>query len=382
MDDDEPSACVDGAGNVWLFWASRRSGTWDIWYSRFDGAAWGAPKPLTAAPAPDREPYAIFDPAAGGRLWVFFTRRKGDGRRNVFSRTTTNLNFPALTNADWTERENTPAPAAFDNCEPSAVMAPTGEVDLYFTSNRADGWNVWTRQLTPAAQNPESPVTTGQATARAAAPLRAADGSSRVFFRTNASQTYPSQVYPSTITLDGRYSGSTAVDFRNPTKLSFRGLLQDVQRYTCDTRRPDLTQVGGTKHEGLFARDAVGVYLTPDTPDQEFRTRQRQLFTKALRSVLPIQVRVAFILDDAYSEAVYTYATPSVQPPAVIGERMIDTILSEVVPAGQDAFRDRMPGVRFLRTWVPGETKGLPDLAAVPPDLSSRLFTTRFDEGA
>jgi phage tail-like protein len=380
IDEDEPSACVDAAGNVWLFWASRRSGGWDIWYSRFAGTAWGAPKPLTATADPDREPFVLFDPA--GRVWVCWTRRKADGRRNVFTRTTTNLNFPVLADGDWTERENAPPPAAFDNCEPSAVMAPTGEVELYYTSNRADGWNVWTRLITAVAQNAESAVTTGQVTSRVAAPLRAADGSTRLFFRTNASQTYPSQVYPATITLDGRYSGSTAVDFRNTTKLSFRALLPDMQRYTYDTRRPDLTQVDQHLHEGLFARDAVGVYLTPDTPDQQFRTRQRQLFTKALRSVLPIQVRVAFILDDAYTDAVYTYASPAMQPPVVIGERMIDTILSEVMPAAQDAFRDRMPEVRFLRTWVPGETKGLPDLAGVPPDLTSRLFTTRFDEGA
>ncbi|PYR79397.1 MAG: hypothetical protein DMF86_03715 [Acidobacteria bacterium] len=382
-EDDEPSACVDAAGNVWLFWASRRNRVWKIWYTRFDGTAWGAPKPLTTDALPDREPYALFDPAQA-RLWVFWTRRKADGRRNVFSRTATNLNFPALTNADWTERENTPAPTTFDNCEPAAVMAPTGEVDLYYTSNRADGWNVWTRQVTTAAQNAESAVTTGQVTSRAAAPLRAADGSTRLVFRTNASQTYQSRVYPTTLTLDGRYSGSTAVDFRNTTKLSFRGLLSDMQRYTSDTRRPDLTQVDPRSQAGLFARDAVGVYLAPDSPDQQLRLPQRQLFTKALRNALPIQVRVAFLIDDAYADAVYNYdvAPPPTEKPVFIGERMVDTILSELIRIGLDSHRDRLPGVRFLRTWAPGETKGLPDLTAAPPDLSSRLFTTRFDEGA
>src|SRR5436309_10395909 len=141
-----------------------------------------------------------------------------------------------------------------------------------------------------------------------------------------------------------------------------RCLLADVQRSTTDTRRPDLTQVDRKKHDGLFARDVVGVYLTPDTPDQQLRLRQRQLFTKALRTVIPIQVRIAFLLDDAYADAVYSYDVAAADVP-VIGERMVDTILSEVVPIGRDSHRDRLPGVRFLRTWAPGETGGLPDLA-------------------
>ena len=35
IDENEPSACVDSNGDVWLFWKSRRSGAWKIWYARF-----------------------------------------------------------------------------------------------------------------------------------------------------------------------------------------------------------------------------------------------------------------------------------------------------------------------------------------------------------
>lgn len=386
IDEDEPSACADAAGNVWLFWASRRDGSWKIWYNRCDGAAWGAAKQLTGGVFPDREPFALIDPAGGGRVWVFWARQKADGGRNVFSRTTTSLNFPALADADWTERENGPVPAGFENREPAASIASGGEIELYFASNRADGWNVWTRLVTPAAEAAESAVTSGQITRRAPAPLRAQDGSTRLFLRANQSQLYSSDVYPSAITVDARYSGSTAVDFRNATKHSLRGNLEDLQRYTFDTRRFDArrdpTEAEKKQHAGLFARDVVGVYLTPDTEDQALILRQSRLFTNALRRVLPIQIRIVFLLDQVNAEVIYSYGRPDVQPPITIGERMIDTILSEVIHEPADSHRDQLPGVHFLRTWSPGATTGLPDLGAAAPDLSSRLFSKLFDEGA
>jgi phage tail-like protein len=382
VDENEPSSCVDSNGDIWLFWKSRRTGFWKIWYNRCAGGAWDTPKPLTTGDLADHEPFALFDPAAGGRLWVFWTRKKANGRHNVFSRTTTNLNFPVLADADWTERENTPAPADADNRDAAAALgAAAGDVELYFASNRADGWNVWTRTVAAATAGAESPVTVGQVTRRHPAVLRLASGTVRLFLRSNDSQRYSSAVYPSAITLDARYSGSTAADFRNPTKLSLRGQLQDLQRYTSDTRR-DPPDAEKKKQAGLFAREVVGVYLTPDTDDQAFVLRQRRLFANALRRVLPIQVRIAFLIDQANSEVIYSYSRPDVQPPITIGERMIDTILSEVISAGSDSHSDAAPGVRFLRTWTPGDPTVLPDLTAAPIDLSSRLYSRLFDEGA
>ena len=289
-------------------------------------------------------------------------------------RTTTNLNFTTQTNADWTERENTPAPTTFENREPAATLSLVGRsVDLYFTSNRADGWNIWTRTVSVASLGPESAVTSGQETRRAAAPLRVGPADVRLFLRANDPETYQSTLYPTATTLDGRYSGSTALDLRNAAKIGLRGHLQDMQRYTYDTR-PEPADGNDDDNIGIYARHKVAVFLTPDTSDQELVLRQRQLFVNALRRVLPIQVEAVFRIDLTYTDVVYGYDRPDSGAP-LIGERMIDTILSEVIGPGADSATDTAPAVRFIRTWV---------LAAGPPptDLPFRLFTKAFNEGA
>jgi hypothetical protein len=207
----------------------------------------------------------------------------------------------------------------------------------------------------------------------------------RVFIRSNDTIAYTSAVYPAAQTFDSRYSGSTTADTGNPIRLSARGSIRDILRYTYDVRRDTLTATtssGTLQQDGLYARDCVGVYLTPDTADQAYILRQRQLFVNALQQFVPIQVRLAFLIDQVFPETIYSYDVPAAEPPILIGERMIDTILPEVLPAAQDAFRDRAPNVRFARAWIPGETSTLADLSVIPPDLHSRLYTPDFDEGA
>ena len=104
-EESEPAAFEDEAGGVWLFWSSR--GDTDglkIWYNRFDGQKWGTPRALTSGATADREPFVLFGEAEA-RLWVFWTGRKGDGRKNIFWRTTTNLDFATQTAGDWAEHE-------------------------------------------------------------------------------------------------------------------------------------------------------------------------------------------------------------------------------------------------------------------------------------
>jgi len=93
---------------------------------------------------------------------------------------TTNLDFATLAAGDWAERENGPVPADFDNREPAAVAGPAA-VALYFSSNRADGWSVWRREVTPANEGPEAAVTTGEETQRAALPAGARRRDVRLF---------------------------------------------------------------------------------------------------------------------------------------------------------------------------------------------------------
>jgi hypothetical protein len=321
-DDTEPSAFEKG-GETWVFWSSLRGGQWNIWYSRFDGSNWGVPKALTSLSQPDREPFAIFDPANGGRIWLFWSRKKANGLWNIFFRTTATLDFNALTDAAWAEFEMTPVPGNYDNREAAATLSGPGNLDLYFSSNRVDGWHIWNRPVTIAApQGADTAVISRQFTHRAAAPLTIVGGPLRLFFRANESAIYTSAIYPKSTTVDARYVGSTTADTRNPTRLSLRGSFDDIGHYTYDT--PKAT--AGEEAKRLYSRDTVGVFLGPDTSDQQLIVRNPTLLATALTRFLPIQVRAVLLTGQVYTEYVYSYDQPGAALPEVITDQMTDTI--------------------------------------------------------
>jgi hypothetical protein len=323
-EETEPAAFEDGAGQVWLFWSSRRTGRWNIWYNRCDGTSWGTAKPLTAGPEADREPSVVVDPAGGGKIWAFWSRQKANGLWNIFYRITKKLDFNTHVDSDWTAlSELSPVPADYDNKEPAALLTDTDKIDLYFSSNREDEWNLWSKPITPASQGADAQITTGQFTQRAAAVLKVSSQRTRLYFRANISQDYVSSVYTGIKTVDARYSGSTTVDLQNSAKMARRGDIQDLQRYTYDT---------GKEEMNWYARDTIGIFLTADTNDPEIIKRTKLLIEGGLKKFLPIQVRAVLIIQSN-------------------------------------------PGFHALFTWKAGPPPGvLPDLSVTPPDLSFRLF--------
>ena len=380
----EPSAMKDGAGRIWLFWSSRRTGVWKIWYSRCDGTTWGTPKSLTTGAEPDREPFSLFVPAGGGRIWVFWSRKKGN-RWNVLFNNTTTQDFNTI-GASWQNPapEFTPAPTTYDNREPSAIIQTDGAeaVEVYFSSNQTDGWHVWSRVITPpAVQSADTQINSGEFTQRAPVVLKISNQLRKLFFRSNESELYQSAIYPLTQTIDARYSGSTTVDTRNTRKISLRNNIKDIQRYTYDTVK---------RNDRWYARDTVGIYLVPDTIDQALVIRRRDQIAGVLRDFLPIQVRTVFIVDEVYPEFVYTYDAVDAGEQVLIGERVIETILGEVpwgplidLDRGPAAdWSDSLPGIKFLKTFDAQNKDGLlPDLSALPPNLGFRLFLQDVDEG-
>jgi hypothetical protein len=365
-DDAEPAAFVDSAGGVWLFWSSRRDGSWKIWYNRFNVAtsSWGTAKMLTPGVTADREPSVVFDPAGTGRNWVFWARKKSNGLWNVFISTTANMNFPTLGVADWIESELLVVPADYDNREPFGILQGAGNVELFFTSNRSHGWHVWSKGITTVGQGAEAQITDGQFSRRAPVVLANA-GRMKLYFRSNESLHYTSSFYPSAETIDARYSGSTSVDTRNRLKISLRLNIQDAQRYTYDTLKG---------RDNWYARDTVGVYLKPDTPDQALVVRRRDQMEAVLQGFLPMQVRPIFIIDLVISEYFYTYDDASAAPPTVIGERVVDTILSEVFRDTADQHVSDTADFFWLRTFDAAHIKpALPDMSVTPHDLSFRL---------
>ncbi len=383
-DDIEPAAFEDAVGNVWLFWSSRRGiGRWKLWYTCFDIStrAWGTARPLTSGLNTDREPAALFDPALG-KLQVFWSRKKENGLWNIFYRAAKNLNFSShpvsvLESGDpaWEDvAELTPVPAASERREPSPLLLAGGSVELFFSSNRTTGWNVWSNAMTTAGPSvDDTMITSGQFTQRAPAAAYGPDGTVRLYFRSNESEVYTSPLYHAAVTSDERYSGSTTVDTRNPAKISQQKSITDILHYTYDT---------GKEEEDWYARDTIGIYLTPSTNDERLVIRKQRQIQNVLRRFLPIQVRAVFIVQRGHDEFVYTYDDPAADPQVRIGEQMVDTILGEVYPGVEDSHRT-IADFRWLRTWsaaltTPGK---LPDLTESPPDLSARLPVKGVEEG-
>ena len=323
--DSDPSVFKDAGNNVWLFWSSRRAGGWNVWYNRFDGANWGLAKQLTTGNEADRESCAIFDPA--GRIWVFWSRKKTNGLWNIFYRTTTDLDFNLIQN--WVEDELEPIPADFENKEPAAIVTAANTVELFFASNVSDGWHIRSAVITPANQAADQPHTSGQFSHRAPAVLRVVNVT-RLWFRNNESISYPSNLYPTAVTVDARYAGSSTTDSNNALKIGNRERFNDIQSYTFDTE---------TGAKNWYARNVLGIFVSADTNDQEVIDGTLLSIASVVNRFLPIQVRVVLIVKS-------------------------------------------LAGFLFLRTWKAGTTSGtLPDLNVAPPDLSFHLFQTGATEG-
>jgi phage tail-like protein len=425
IDETEPSAFEDGSQNLWLFWSSRRDGSWKIWYSRLAAGAWANPRPLTTTAFPDRECSAVLD-QAGGRMWVFWSRKKDNGLWNIFFRNTTTLDFNTQTQATWgSDVEWTPVPGSYDNREPAAVVVSKDNLEVFYSSNQSGGWNLWSGLMTGTVQGAQSQVTTGQYTRRTAVPLLVAPNRMHLWFRNNEVLEHDSTIYPAARTIDGRYAGSTTVDTRNLQRLGLRGNIQDINRYTYETshifddslaygindvvtyndlsyiaiapsKGPDnptpdqnssawklLGAVPASQQEAarLYSRDTIGIYLTPDTNDEELIFSTLTQLKSLSQTFLPIQTRVVFLIDQAFTESVYPRRPLDTLASTVPADRVVDTILSEVVPPFDDSFMESTVDFHFLKTWVPGQSTGkLLDSTISPLDLSFRLLLAHVDE--
>ncbi len=299
----EPAAFEDETGHIWLFWSSRRAGGWKIWYNCFDGAHWGTAKRLTNGLEADREPAVVFDSADNGKIWVFWSRKKSHGLWNIFYRTTTNLDFDSHSDSDWTEHElsvdSHNGESNYDRKEPAAILLNSGNIELYFSSSRTGSGNIWHKTFDKAKNGwtVEASVTSGPFTQKAPAIFQDSEGTPWLVFRSNESLVYSSKVYPGTTTLDSRYSGSTTIDVRNRARIGGHGQLEDILHYTYDT---------GKKNEDWYARDTIGIYLSPDTENQQLITRSQELVKGILHKFLPIQLRTVFIINPSvYKESIY-----------------------------------------------------------------------------
>lgn len=369
--DKEPAAFEDNNGYIWLFWSSLREGNWDIWCNKFDGTSWGTEKRLTSGIFPDREPAGVFFNAAdpNRKIWVFWSRKGSEGW-SIFYRTKPNTDLNNLTWSDEMELSPIPSDQKYDNRESTVKLDSKGNIMVFWSSNRTGSWNILYKIFNKALDNwtAEMSATLGYFTKKAPAILVNGQGNTWLLFRSNESVAYSSKVYPGTTTLDSRYSGSTAIDVRNRERIGLHGKLDDILCYVYDT---------GKKNGDWYARDTIGIYLTPNREDQKLITRSQELVKGILDRFLPIQLRVVFVINPVeYQELIYTYDFPTEETQSLINEKFFDSTIPEVYPEVIDSYKDEVIlAWIWLRSWSEEYSDHYTvDLTATPIDTKYRTW--------
>jgi phage tail-like protein len=287
-----PALVTDATGGLWLFWMERSSalGPWTVKFNRHDGAAWDAPAAhtLVGTGGVEADLHAFFE-ATSGTLKLYWARREPIAaptnalRWRLFSMAKPGLD-PTVN--DWsavTAIADAP-PGDHDDREPFAI-APPGGTEVLFSSNRGGSFAVWS--LPPGG--PPGVVSEPPFTERA--PSAFVEGSDTlVVCRSNRGVAYRSAVYAATETVDLRYAGGTSASTRDTVKLGLRRSFGDFQTYTYDTGP------GGSRRNGdWYARDSVGLYLTPpSTVASEVLATLRRLL-QGLPAFMPATARAVLI---------------------------------------------------------------------------------------
>jgi hypothetical protein len=359
----QPWAVADDAAGLWLFWLEKDGGRWQVKYNRHKDARWefeeGQAFPLDhdgRDPGMGGDLFVLFESAAltpdsKSRLWVFWTYKTSVGqanqtRRQIAYRTATYSGVLAWSAIATLPKE---APGDYDDCEPAAFLNADGNVELFWSSNRDGSWSIWHSTLLEVA-----PLRWASAERVTAPPYSQRDplptsiaANTWLIYRSNRSLRYASAVYGATETLDTRYAGCTTVDTRNVAKIALRRQFDDFQTYAYD-----VGQAGIRTGRNWYARDTVGIYLTPTAEDPLQLYHSRDLITSILRQFLPIQVRTVFIIElAAHDELVYTYEFRGAEPQRLIGERVFDSTIPETYPGLGEDYQDTVPGWVWIHSW-------------------------------
>jgi phage tail-like protein len=223
--DRRPGAALGPDDTLWVFWESERRGPPEIWSRVYDGSLWSPAVRITEGPGRDHDPAAALD--AAGLLWLVWRRDVGD-RSRLYGR--------VLDGGTWGEQ--TPLEDGPWRDESPALVRRGGELWLLWNSDRTGRWELWGRVHDGTGWGEAFQITMRPDPDKE--PTLALDGTDlRVFWRSEH------------LARDRR---SKTVDTTDIELLERRGLFSDRLHYTYDTAREDLD---------WYARDAVGLYLTP-----------------------------------------------------------------------------------------------------------------------
>jgi hypothetical protein len=276
-EDRSPAVMVDGGNQLWLFWQSNRRGPIDIWAETCNIVAgepsWSAPVRVTGTDSQDLTPAAVLDP--DGHVRLLWSRARGNNAAI----------YEAVFSAGaWSEPEQLPevdksgdpVPAGYDE-SPAIVVFTIGAITamfLYFASNRDGRKKLWLRAWIGGDWTGMD-TTSGILTSSSLEPafhFDNATGSFSLFFRSTESE-----------------SAFQSRTYTNDPEAKKRSRPDDRWHYLHDSAR--------TK-EDWYARDTVGLYLTPPlgsspTPAEvldkqaEINARVKQL----IEPYRPLQVR-------------------------------------------------------------------------------------------
>ena len=374
-----PISGVDADGGLWLFRVEQDG----LKYRKYDNG-WNVPDVIF----PDdggKEPVVEADPFVlplkqEKAIYFFWARREDAGQRKVWTIAYRKKGDLSAGAGGWGPVNILPKQAADrDDREPAAVLNESGEIELFWSSNRSGNWTVWRSVLEDplngiwSAAEQVLPADSSQR-----APLPVMSGSElRLFYGSNEGVRYQSSVYTATETTDNRYAGSTTVDVNDARKNNLQGDYADFATYTYDT---------GRTQSDWYARDTVGVYLTPDTDNQELISRNLTRLGYALSKFLPIQTRPVFIIETpVYREIIYSKDPEK-------GRDIGEYAFSEMeVPAGEayagmDArYADSLPDWTWMFS-AESETgeyidHRTGDLSAQPPVTRYRTWHTGINRG-
>ena len=241
--DDAPAVVQDTAGTLWVFFHSSRRGPTDIWAITLPSGAnatWSPPFRITTGHPRDVTPAAFVD--ASGQLNLLWSADYGDRSRIVQATLSGTLPIASTSVAlvssaadDMaTYRDVTPAIVVYNN-RPWAFWSSNrdGVFRLY-----ASYWQSNPPPNTPPWSTPV-PVTAGRHAEAEPAAFVDAAGALRLLFRSQQG---------------GEQYRSRTVDMENLGAIQ-RGLLSDRWHYTYSVLLDQTSP---------YARDAVGLYVTPD----------------------------------------------------------------------------------------------------------------------
>lgn len=314
-----PAVAADDAGGLWLFYQERDAGGWAMRYNRHDGTDWQLATAATLPPDGSDDPRVESDPfvvvrpgAADRRLWLLWARRATladptQSRWSVVYRVKDGLD-PSDT-SDWNAIQTLSKPDAnAHDREPAALVDAAGDLELFWSATRDGGWSIWRATVDAASGVPGTAESITIPPYSQRVPLPVEIGPTLLLVQgSNRSVTYSSDVYRAMQTVDGRYAGSTTVATGDVSKIALRGGFEDFQTYSYDAGKDGLRD-----EDDWYARDTIGLYLTPDTLDEAELDQGIGRLTSVLKEFMPVTDRAVFIPNsELHTDYVYTYGLPA-----------------------------------------------------------------------